>query len=532
MGRGIDIRRCAADGRVSPDYEVVVVGAGLGGIGAGIALQRKGIHDFVIIDKWDRVGGTWHANTYPGVAVDIPSLIYSFSFEQRGDWSRIFAPGEELRDYADDVVDKYGLREKLRLSTMIVSARFDEQNSIWRLATASGAEITGRYVAMAIGGLERPKMPEIPGIDEFGGTLMHTALWDHDVALAGKRVAVIGTGATSLQLVPAIVEEVDHLTVFQRTPIWVFPKRDAAVGPLGRKIMGRRRIRSAIRLVGTIATEIAMSGQLTGPTWMVDSTRKLLEVPARRWMRRQVDDPITREKLIPQYGLGCKRPSMSNEYLKTFNRDDVSLVTESIDRVTDKGVLTADGVEHEIDVLICATGFKLWEKGSAPPFPVSGRGGLDLEKFWDENRYQAYQGVSVPGFPNVFMITGPYGFVLGSYLWMIEATAAHLSRAIAETKGRGAIECEISQEAHDKYFQMCLKRQSRNFLFTPTCSGSNTYYIDDKGDSPFRPTTHGEMYWQNRHFDLDIYHYGTPEVSAADFASAAGRHCEVQQAQP
>jgi cation diffusion facilitator CzcD-associated flavoprotein CzcO len=521
VSTSIDVQHAPTDERVSPEHEVVVVGAGFGGIGTGIALQRKGIHDFVIVDKWDRVGGTWHANTYPGVAVDIPSFIYSFSYEQRGDWSRIFAPGSELRDYAEDMVDKYGLREKLRLNTTITSAIYDERNSMWRLVTDGGKEITGRHVVMAIGGLERPKMPDIPGLDDFGGTLMHTAMWDHDVALAGKRVAVIGTGATSLQMVPAIVDEVGHLTVFQRTPIWVFPKRDAEVGAVGRTIMERKRIRSAIRLVGTVATEIAMSGQLTGPSWVVDSVRKLLETPARQWMRSQVDDPATREKLIPRYGLGCKRPSMSNEYLTTFNRSDVSLVTESIERITDKGVVTTDGVEHEIDVLICATGFKLWEKGSVPPFPVVGRDSVDLEEFWDQNRYQAYQGVSVPGFPNIFMITGPYGFVLGSYIWMIEATSAHLSRAIAESKRRGATECEIRREVHDAYFQKCLKRQERNFLFTPTCAGSNTYYIDDKGDSPFRPSTHGEMYWQNRHFDLDIYQYGTGVRSHADLATVS-----------
>lgn len=509
-----------SDNVTVPDYEVVVVGAGFGGIGTGIALQRKGIHDFVIVDKWDRVGGTWHANTYPGVAVDIPSFIYSFSYEQRGDWSRIFAPGRELRDYADDVVDKYGLREKLRLNTSIISATFDEANSLWRLATdGGGGEITGRYVAMAVGGLERPKMPDIPGLDSFGGTLMHTAMWDHDVELAGKQVAVIGTGATSLQLVPAIVDEVSYLTVFQRTPIWVFPKRDAEVGPLGRRIMGMSRLRSGIRLVGTVATEIGMSGMLSGPTWLFDRARTLMEVPARQWMRSQVNDPVIREKLIPQYGLGCKRPSMSNEYLKTFNRDDVSLVTESIERITDNGVVTSDGVVHEVDVLICATGFKLWDTDSVPAFPVIGREGRNLGEFWERNRYQAYQGVSVPGFPNMFAITGPYGFVLGSYLWMIEATAAHLSRAIAESKRRGTTVCEIRQEAHDEYFRTCLKRQEKNFLFTPTCAGSNTYYINSHGDSPFRPSTHGEMYWQNRHFDLDVYHYrvgsAVPSVRAA-----------------
>lgn len=516
MTTTIEIDESPTAERVTPDHEVVVVGAGFGGIGTGIALQRQGIHDFVILDKWDQVGGTWHANTYPGVAVDIPSVIYSFSYEQRGDWSRMFAPGNELRDYADDMVDKYGLRDKLRLNTTIIAAVFDEHNSLWRLSTDGGQEVTAGYVVMAVGGLERPKMPDIPGLDDFGGTLMHTALWDHDVALEDKRVAIIGTGATSLQVVPAIVDEVEHLTVFQRTPIWVFPKYDLETTGAVRWVMERKALRSAIRLIGTVATEIGMSGMLSGPSWLMTINRRLAELPVRRWMRSQVDDPVIREKLIPSYGLGCKRPSMSNEYLKTFNRADVSLVTESIEAITDKGVRTVDGVEHEVDVLICATGFKLWDTGAVPPFPVIGRGGVDLGKFWDEQRFQSYQGVSVPGFPNMFTITGPYGFVLGSYLWMIEATSAHLSRAIAESKRLGALVCEIRQEAHDEYFRKCLKRQERNFLFTPTCAGSNTYYLDNHGDSPFRPSTHGEMYWQNRHYDLDVYRYsaGAPAPDA------------------
>lgn len=498
-----------------PDHEVIVIGAGFGGIGTGIALQRKGIHDFIIVDKWDRVGGTWHANTYPGVAVDIPSFIYSFSYEQRGDWSRVFAPGTELRDYAESMVDKYGLRKKLRLSTTIVAADFDDRNSLWRLTTDGGHELTARHMVMAIGGLERPKLPDIEGLDDFGGTLVHTAMWDHDVALRGKRVAVIGTGATALQLIPAIVDDTAHLTVFQRTPIWVFPKNDAEIGPLGRQLLGRSAIRSALRTVGNFGTEIAMSGMVVGPAWLTQTGRRLAEIPIRNWMRRQIDDPELREKLTPRYGLGCKRPSMSNDYLKTFNREDVSLVTDSIVRITENGVLTADGVEHEIDVLICATGFKLWDKGAIPPFPVRGRSGKDLERFWTEHRYQSYQGVSVPGFPNAFTITGPYGFVLGSYIWMIEATAAHLSRTIAESKRRGANEIEIRQEVHDDYFAKCLRRQEKNFLFTEVCAGSNTYYLDNNGDSPFRPSTHGEMYWQNRHFDLDVYRYtvGAPVAS-------------------
>jgi len=499
---------------VVPDHEVVVIGAGFGGIGAGIALQRKGIHDFVLVDKWDDVGGTWHANTYPGVAVDIPSFIYSFSYEQRADWSRLFAPGAELKAYAQQMVDKYGLRDKLRLNTTITYAEFDESANMWRLKTDGSAEITARFVVPAIGGLERPKLPDIDGLDSFDGTLMHTALWDHDVALEGKRVAVIGTGATALQMIPAIVDEVAHLTVFQRTPIWVGPKVDASIGRIGRAVLGQTQVRSAIRAAGTIATEIGLGGAFGGgPAWATNAARLLAERRLRAWMRSQVEDPVTREKLIPQYGFGCKRPSMSNDYLRTFNRADVTLVTDSIERVTPTGIVTVDGVEHEIDVLICATGFKLWDKGSIPPYPTLGRNGVDLGDFWDEHRFQAYQGVSVPGFPNMFSVIGPYGFVLGSYIWMIEATSAHIARTIAEAKRRGATKVEIRQDVHDAYFEKCLKRNEKSLFFTATCAGSNTYYINQHGDSPFRPSTHGEMYWQNRHFNLDSYLYDTATVA-------------------
>jgi cation diffusion facilitator CzcD-associated flavoprotein CzcO len=501
-----------------PDYEVAVIGAGFGGIGAAIALQRKGIQDFVIVEKWGDVGGTWHANRYPGVAVDIPTLIYSFSYEQTGNWSRAFAPGEELQRYARRMVDKYGLRDRLLLNTTIVNSEFDESQNLWRLTTDSAKEITARFVVAAVGGLEQPKMPDIEGLGSFDGPVMHTALWDRGVELAGKRVAVIGTGATSLQLVPAIADQVGSVAVFQRTPIWVAPKRDPRYGVVARAILGRPMIRSSLRALGTLATEVGMGGLVFGPTWMTDASRVTVERILRRWMRSQVDDPETREKLIPSYGFGCKRPSISNTYLKTFNLPHVALVTEGIERVTPTGIVTDDGAVHEVDVLICATGFKLWEPGSIPPFPVVGRGRQELGKFWATERFQSYQGVSVPGFPNIFTVTGPYGFVLGSYIWMIEATSAHIARVIAETRRRDETTCEIKPEVHREYWEKSLRRQRRNYLFKPTCHGSNTYYLDQNGDSPFRPTTHGEMYWHNRHFPLDVYQY-----DSSTSASASGR---------
>lgn len=490
-----------------PDHEVVIVGAGFGGIGAAIALLKAGVDDILVIEKWHGVGGTWLANTYPGVAVDIPSFIYSFSYEQRSHWSRLFAPGNELREYAEELVDKHSLRSRLRLNTPLVTSRFDEEQHLWRLTTATGEEITARFVISAVGGLEQPKLPDIEGVDTFAGKLMHTATWDHDYDLRGKRVAVIGTGATALQLIPAIADDVGTLSVFQRTPIWVLPKPDSDVGPATRLLLGHGAVRWALRAFGSLGVEAFLGGAVLAPE-RAAPIRRGVETALKAWMRSQVTDPELRNKLTPDYALGCKRPSMSNSYLRTFNRPHVELVTDAIERVTPTGVVTADGRHHPVDVLICATGFKIMEKGATPPYPVLGLDGVDLADFWQANRYQAYQGVSVPGYPNLFFIMGPYGFSPGSYFWMVEATAFHAARVIAETRKRGNTACEIRREPHDRYWQRALKRAGRTLLFTSQCATSNTYYINAHGDAAVvRPSLYPEMYWQNRHFPLDDYKY-------------------------
>jgi cation diffusion facilitator CzcD-associated flavoprotein CzcO len=509
---------------VQPDHEVLIVGAGFGGIGAAIALQKAGVDDVVLVDKWHGVGGTWLANTYPGVAVDVPAFVYSFSYEQRSDWSRLFAPGEEIREYAESVVDRHGLRPKLRLSTTILRCDFDTDHDMWRVQTDNGDTITARFLVPAIGGLERPKLPDIDGIDDFAGTLMHTAMWDHDVDLTGRRVAVIGTGATSLQLVPEIAKEVSHLDVYQRTPIWVGPKVDFEMGPLARFVMANPLVRSSLRAGGTLAAEAGLGGLMALPSFVGDRVRSVAEGRLRSWMRSQVDDPAVREQLIPQYGLGCKRPSMSNTYLRTFNRTHVDLVTDPIERITSDAIVTADGVEHATDVLICATGFSVMAQGMSPPFPVVGANGVDLRDHWHEHRYHSYQGVSVPGYPNLLMVTGPNGFVIGSYFWMVEATSAHLARVIATARRRGSTYVEIRQRAHDEYAERCDRRARRSLLFTDACDGANTYYINYQGDaSVLRPSTHGEMWLENRLFPLSNYRYRKPSTVEAQPVSAGRR---------
>src|SRR3954466_11288354 len=407
---------------VRPDHEVIVVGAGFSGIGAAIKLDRAGFGDLAVLEDGDGVGGAWHWNTYPGVAVDIPSFSYQFSFETSSDWSRIYAPGTELKAYAEHCVDRYGLRDRIRLNTKVVAGEFDEGAHIWRLTTGDGDELTARYVVGATGVFTKPKPPDIPGLDDYAGTVMHTARWDHDQDLRGKRVAVVGTGASAVQVIPSIAPLVEQLTVFQRTPIWCLPKLDGRIPGQLRALLRRLPI---TRVPARVASQAFVEATFPLPAHFhgVVPLANVGERVARDLLRKQVRDPGVRDKLTPQYALGCKRPSFSNEYLPTFNRDNVHLETTAIETITPGGVRTADGTEHQVDVLVLATGFKVFESGNMPPFPIRGRDGVDLEEWWDANRFQAYEGVSVPGFPNLFTILGPYAFNGSSYFHLIETPA-------------------------------------------------------------------------------------------------------------
>ena len=508
-------------------HEVDVIGAGFGGIGSAIELNNAGIDDYVILEKWHGVGGCWLANTYPGVAVDIPSYVYSFSYEQRSDWSRLFAPGDELRRYAEDVTTKHGLWSHIRFGVTVTSATFDETADCWRLEmdTADGpADLTARWVIGALGPLERPALPDITGLAAFEGEVVHTARWHPGVEHAGKRVAVIGTGASALQLIPKIAPDVAQLDVYQRTPIWVAPKLDAELDGLGRTILGIPLVRSVLRAVGTAGVDVI------GNVMLNRHLRPLatgIEVGLRRWMRSQVDDPAVADQLVPGYGFGCKRPSMSNTYLRTFNRPNVALVTDPIVRITPTGIVTSPGSERRVDLLVCATGFKLMTPGDAVPFPTFGRGGVELGAHWDEHRFGAYQGVSVPGFPNFFAIAGPYGFVAGSYFWMLESTAAHAVRVISHARRRGKTRAEVRVDVHDHYVEKCRQRQHGSPLFTNACAGSNTYYVNAQGDSPLRPSLYAEMWWDNRHFPLDNYRYRTATSATGVRSRSRQRALEI-----
>ena len=487
------------------DYHTVVVGAGFSGIGTAIKLGQAGFGDYRVIEAGDGVGGTWYWNTYPGIAVDIPSFSYQFSFEQSAHWSRTYAPGHELRAYAEHCVDKYGIRSKIRFNTKVLAARFDDDHDLWRVQIDPGGDITTRFLVNASGVLTVPKLPDIDGVDSFAGITMHTARWDHNQDLTGKRVAVIGTGASAVQVIPEIAPIVKHLTVFQRTPIWCFPKFDVRLPAPARWAMRLPGGKAVQRLASQAFVEATFP--IPAHYFTVFPLAKRMEAAGLAYLRRQVRDPVVREKLTPNYAVGCKRPGFHNGYLATFNRDNVRLVTEPIDKITPTGVATRDGETHQIDVLVLATGFKVMDVDSVPTFAVTGSGGRSLSAFWDEHRLQAYEGVSIPGFPNLFSVFGPYGYVGSSYFALIETQTHHIIRCLKRARRRGATRVEVTREANDRYFAEMMRRRHRQVFWQDSCRRANSYYFDNNGDVPLRPTTTVEAYWRSRRFDLDDYRF-------------------------
>jgi cyclohexanone monooxygenase len=490
----------------SPDHHVVVIGAGFSGIGTAIKLREAGIEEFVVLDDADGVGGTWHWNRYPGVAVDIPSFSYQFSFEPRSSWSRVYAPGDELKAYAEHCVDKYRVRPKFRLGVRVAGASYDEADALWRISLEDGAELTARFVVNATGVLTQPRTPEIRGLDSFGGPTLHTARWDDSVPLAGRRVGIVGTGASAVQVIPEIAPQVEQLTVFQRTPIWCLPKPDAPLPGLARFALKRvPLVERAARLASEAFVEVTfpLAAHFNGVLPISVAAERL----GRDFLRRQVDDPVVRARLTPAYAVGCKRPSFHNSYLSTFNRENVLLETDPIASVVEAGVRTVEQRTHRLDVLILATGFKVFERGNMPTYQVHGRGGVALDDWWDENRFQAYEGVSVPGFPNLFTILGPYGYNGSSYFNLIETQVRHVIRCLREARREGASVVEVREEANARYFESMLARRGNQIFWQDSCAVANSYYFNQHGDVPFRASPTIEAAWRSAHFPLSDYRF-------------------------
>jgi len=490
------------------DHDIVVIGCGFSGLGTGIRLLKKGFGDFIILEKADGVGGTWRDNTYPGLAVDVPTITYSFGFEQNPDWSNLYAPGPELKAYAEHCAKKYGITAHLRYNCDVTKTAYDEEHNVWVTHLADGRTFTSRYLVSATGYLTLPQLPDIEGIESFKGKKMHTGRWDHSHDLTDERVGFIGTGATAIQVIPEIVPKLKSLDVYQRTPIWLLPKKDMPIPEWLKK--GFRYVPGLQRVVRTIMQVFTDAIMINGLvfnkqlSWMI----KWLEKVCIKHIRNQVDDPEIQEKLIPKYDFGCKRPSFTNKFYPVFNRENVELVTDPIERITETSVVTESGKEREIDTLIFGTGFQVFQKGSVPTFRVYGLNGLEISDFWEENRYQAFEGATVPQFPNFFMIMGPYSVCTASYFGMIETQTRHLVRCLKAAEKRNANYIEVKKSANDKNFEKIQRRTKYTIFQAGNCGASNSYYIDRHGDSPFiRPSTSLEQWLTSVFFSMDNYNF-------------------------
>lgn len=459
----------------APHHQVVVIGAGFSGINMAIRLKEAGITDFVVLERADDVGGTWRDNTYPGCACDVPSVAYSYSFEQVPDWSRTFAGSAEIHSYIHHCVEKYGLRPWLRFGTGVTKAIFDDKGGIWTLTTEGGETITARAVVSAIGGLVNPAYPDIPGLAEFKGAKFHTARWDHQYDLKGKRVAVIGTGASAIQVVPSIQPYVSSLKLFQRTPAWVIPKPDFAIRERTRQLF--RRIPAAQRLLRNAI--YTASEAIFAPLVILDTpASRLFERYASRHLEKQVTDPELRRKLQPDFHIGCKRVLISNDYYPALAQPNVEVITESIVRITETGIITADGKTHEVDCVVLATGFRL-DIASAP-FEVHGLDDVKMSDLWQAPGSKAYMGMAVSGIPNWFVMLGPNtGPGHTSVLVYTEAQAGYILQALRTLLERNLRYLNVRRVEQDAWHR---KIQSR-MKYTSWTSGCRSWYLDEHGEN-------------------------------------------------
>jgi cation diffusion facilitator CzcD-associated flavoprotein CzcO len=481
---------------VTEHHEVVIVGAGICGVGAAIRLRQAGVDDVVVVEKADTYGGTWRANTYPGCACDVPSRLYSYSFAPNPEWSRVFAEQGEILDYVDRVARDHGLAEVTRFGTEVLGARWDEDDATWHIETSTG-ELTARFVVSAAGPWNEPNIPDIPGLDQFTGEVFHSSRWNHDYDLAGKRVAVIGTGASAVQFVPEIAPMVESLALFQRTPHWVLPKPDHAIP--GIEKWGMRRIpglRRSVRQVEYGGME-ALGTAYHRPKPFMHAVQAL----AKAYLRIAVRDPELRDKLTPRYLIGCKRILFSNNWFTTLQRPNVSVNATAVEKVVGSTVIGADGSEADVDAIILGTGFRILD------MPVAGLvrdgAGRSLADHWAGSP-EAYLGSVVTGFPNAFILLGPsLGTGHTSAFVIAEAQIEYMVEGILTARERDWRSMQVRPEVQQAYVaqvQAALPRTAYNL------SSCHSYYVDENGRNSFSwPWSSGALVRRVSAFDPEVF---------------------------
>ncbi|WP_084683060.1 flavin-containing monooxygenase [Perlucidibaca piscinae] len=451
--------------------EVLIIGAGFGGLGAAIRLRQKGITDIIILERADEVGGTWRDNTYPGAACDIPSNLYSYSFAPNPDWSRAYSCSGEILDYARHLADSNDLRPLIRFGRTVSEASFDDIAGHWLVTTSQGEQFRGRSLVMASGGLANPSLPKIPGIDSFEGKRIHSARWDHDYDLTGKRIAVIGTGASAIQIIPELVKVAEKVTVFQRTPGWVMPRMDYR-SPEWSKALFR-----AVPATQSLLRKALYWGHESMAfsfIWSTPMTRVVERISAA-FLRHQVSDPWLRRQLTPDFRIGCKRVLMSSEYYPALQKPNCKLITWPIATISPKGIRTAEGVEHQVDCIVFATGFDICKAGT--PFTIRGLQGRVLAEEWARGA-QAYKSVNVSGYPNLSFILGPNsGPGHNSALVYMESQIGYIVGSICRLREQGLKLLDVRPEVQRQYNRAIQKRLAR----TNWNSGCKSWYLTEDG---------------------------------------------------
>ncbi|MBJ7330916.1 MAG: NAD(P)/FAD-dependent oxidoreductase [Solirubrobacteraceae bacterium] len=474
---------------------VVIIGAGFGGLAAAIELKRNGIETFTVLERHDHVGGVWQANEYPGAACDVPSIIYQFSYALNGDWKHRYGRQAEIREYLGKVSSDFGIDPHVRFNTEVSAATFHEDAGTWEVTTAGGETLTADVVICATGQLSQPAIPPITGLDGFTGQHMHSAEWDPSVDIKGKKVAVVGGGASAIQLVPTIVDEVEHLTVIQRDPSWIVNKYDWKVGPAERALM---KLPGVARLYHDLMWwwfEVRAPSIKTSFDWL----RGIWAAERRRHIKKTLKDPKKVAAATPDYTFGCNRLLLSNDWYPTLAREDVDLLGEAVTEMTPTGLVCGDGTTVEADVVIWCTGFKATEYLS--PIDIVGRDGLHIREAWSDGP-EAYLGLTTPGFPNLFMSYGPNtGSLTNSIVYLVERQAAYMRQAV-EHLGRTGGWIDVRPDVHDA-FNARLQERMQGTSFASGCPG---WYTTDSGKvTQVWVGSHIEYGHRTREFDPGVY---------------------------
>ena len=459
---------------MSTHYEAIIIGTGFAGIGMAQALLAEGISNFVLLEKQHDVGGVWRENSYPGAACDVPSHLYSFSFEPKPDWTHRYARQGEILAYLQHCAHKYGATERTRFGAEVKRADYDEATRQWTVELSTGQHLSARLLISAVGQLSRPALPALPGMESFAGPSFHSATWRHDVDLRGKRVGVIGTGASAVQFVPTIAPDVAKLSLFQRSAPYLLPRMDRRY-PAWEQALYRRL--PWLQALSRARLWVFYDLRAIAFTRWTSLMRVAGLLPFRMLLKKQVADPALRVRLTPDYPIGCKRLLVSSNYLPALTRPNVELVTERIEAVVPEGVRTADGRVHACDALIFGTGFAATE--FLAPMEIRGSGGHSLNEVW-AGKPGAYLGISVAGFPNFFMLYGP-NTNLGhnSIVYMIESQVRHVMRCVREMRGSGASRVEVRSDA----VKTSVDEVQQGLKHT-VWQGCKSWYLNESGYNP------------------------------------------------